>query len=105
MFIDVINDTLINKNLLIFEASEGIVDVCLHLFGTHSLSDLGEDTEHTFGVFDLAVALLLHLLDDLLLFFDVHHASSRIERVYNSIAVNWMYPSYADTGRYDGRNA
>ena len=87
----------LNNDSVVLEASEGIVDVRLDLLGTHTLSDLGEDTEHAFGILHLAVALLLHLLDDLLLFFDVHHASSRIERVYNSIAVNWIYPSYADT--------
>ena len=84
--INVFYYTLINKNSLIFEASQGVVDICLDLFGTHSLSDLGEDAEHTFGIFNLAVALLLHLFDDLLLFLDIHHDTLENERVFKTIS-------------------
>ena len=79
----------LNNDSVVLEASEGVVDVRLDLLGTHTLSDLGEDTEHAFGILHLAVALLLHLLDDLLLFFDVHHVMSKNEQIFNGIAVFW----------------
>ena len=76
---------MLNSVLIVLKASEGVVDVCLDLIGTHAFGDLRKDTEHTFGVFDLAVALLLHLLDDLLLFLDVHHDCELVDSVYNGI--------------------
>ena len=84
MFFDSINDYSV-----VLEASEGVVDVSLDLLGAHPLSDFGEDTEHAFCVFDLAVAFLLHLLDDFLFFLDVHHGISKNEQIFNGIAAFW----------------
>ena len=67
--------TILNPFLIVFKASESVVDIGLDLFGGHSLGDLSKDTQHPFGILDLAVALLFHLLNYLFFFLDVHHES------------------------------